>query len=55
MSSNIDPTKPADNVKADKADLRANLRAAKEEIEALQRQVRLPFNAAVIQGRLTSV
>ena len=36
MVSQIDPTKPADGVPADKSELRANLRAAKSEIEALQ-------------------
>jgi hypothetical protein len=36
MVSAIDPTKPADSVPAVKADLRANLLAAKLEIEALQ-------------------
>jgi hypothetical protein len=37
MTSAIDATKPADAVPASKADLRANLAAAKAEIEALQR------------------
>ena len=36
MPSQIDPTKPIDGVPASKADLRANLQAAKGEIEALQ-------------------
>lgn len=36
MTSAIDPTKPADGLPAVKADLRANLLAAKSEIEALQ-------------------
>lgn len=36
MVSAIDPTKPADGVPAIKADLRANLLAAKREIEVLQ-------------------
>lgn len=36
MVSQIDPTKPADDVPADKSELRANLQAAKGEIEALQ-------------------
>jgi hypothetical protein len=36
MVSAIDPTKPADGVPAAKADLRANLLAAKLEIESLQ-------------------
>jgi hypothetical protein len=36
MPSQIDPTKPIDGVPASKADLRANLQSAKDEIEALQ-------------------
>jgi hypothetical protein len=36
MASAIDPTKPADGVPAVKAELRANLAAAKTEIESLQ-------------------
>lgn len=36
MASSIDATKPADNSKALTSDLRANLAAAKSEIEALQ-------------------
>jgi hypothetical protein len=36
MASAIDPTKPVDGTHAVKADLRANLLAAKTEIEALQ-------------------
>jgi hypothetical protein len=36
MASQIDPTKPADGTPAVKADLRANLAAAKSEIEILQ-------------------
>jgi hypothetical protein len=36
MASAIDPTKPADGTPAVKSDLRANLQAAKTEIEALQ-------------------
>jgi hypothetical protein len=36
MASQIDPTKPADGVPANKADLRGNLQAAKDEIESLQ-------------------
>lgn len=47
MASNIDPTKPADNVPPDKADLRRNLQAAKDEIEELQRQIRLPWLLAL--------
>lgn len=36
MASQIDPTKPEDGVPANKAKLRSNLEAAKNEIEALQ-------------------
>lgn len=36
MASAIDATKPVNAVPASKADLRANLAAAKSEIEALQ-------------------
>ena len=36
MASAIDPTRPADGVPPVKLDLRANLQAAKDEIEALQ-------------------
>lgn len=36
MASQIDPTKPVDGEPAVKADLRANLQAAKDEVEALQ-------------------
>lgn len=36
MASDIDETVPADNVKADKALIRANFAAAKSEIEDLQ-------------------
>ena len=36
MASAIDPTKPKDGVPAKKSDLRANLKAAKTEIEQLQ-------------------
>lgn len=54
MASNIDATKPADGVPADKGDLRANLLAAKNEIEELQRQVSLPWQSAFVLGRITS-
>ena len=36
MASSIDPSKPADGMPTRKADLRANLQAARSEIEALQ-------------------
>jgi len=55
MSSAIDATKPVDNVKASKADLRANLLAAKNEIEDLQRKVSLPWQSAFVLNRITSV
>ena len=40
-TSSIDSTKPADNVAVDKADLRANFTAAKEEINDLYKEVSL--------------
>ncbi len=39
MASSIDPTKPAQGVKAKKSDLRANFQAAKDEIEANQADI----------------
>ncbi|HUU96381.1 MAG TPA: hypothetical protein VM487_11625 [Phycisphaerae bacterium] len=47
MSSSIDPTKPVDGVPAVKVDLRTNLTAAKDEIEALQRAI---FAAETVAG-----
>lgn len=44
--SQIDDTVPADNVKVDKALLRANNRVAKEEITILIRMSRLPWQIA---------
>lgn len=49
MASNIDPTKPVDGVPAAKADLRDNLQAARDEIEALQPE------EAVVAGAYTVV
>ena len=46
MTSLIDPTKPADLGPADKADLRANLQAAKSEIEALQDAIASGFGTS---------
>lgn len=46
MASAIDATKPVDGTPAVKADLRANLAAAKSEIEALQTEL-------AAQGRFT--
>ena len=47
MASNIDPTKPVDGLPSAKADLRDNLQAAKDEIEALQPE------EAVVPGAFT--
>jgi hypothetical protein len=49
MPSQIDPTKPIDGVLASKADLRANLLAAKNEIEALQSENRVADSIAVMR------
>lgn len=42
MASQIDDTVPDDNVPADKAAIRANFTAAKNEITALQDKTSLP-------------
>lgn len=47
MSSNIDETVPVDNQRVEKAAVRANFSAAKDEIEALQRQVSLAWRIAL--------
>ena len=47
MSSQIDPTKPADNVPAVKSEQRANWQSAKNEIEELQRQTKLAWLIAL--------
>lgn len=44
--SNIDPDIPADNVKVDKADVRANFGHAKDEIDQLYREVGLAWQIA---------
>jgi len=46
MTSTVDSTLPADNVKASKADFRAQFLAIKNEIEDLQRLTRLPWKIA---------
>lgn len=46
MASQIDEAYPVDNEQVDKALLRANFRAAKEEIEALQAKNSLPVQIA---------
>ena len=47
MSSQIDATVPADNVKADKALIRQNFQIAKNEISALQIAVSVPRKMAL--------
>ena len=42
-TSEIDADIPADNVKVDKADLRANFTAAEDEINQLFRETGLPW------------
>lgn len=42
MASDVDESVPADNVKVDKALLRGNFAAIKEEIEDLQEATSLP-------------
>lgn len=46
MASNLLTTIPADNVKASKAEARAQYLIIKTEIEELQRKVRLPWKIA---------
>lgn len=47
MASQIDATKPEDNIPAVKSELRENLQHAKDEIETLQRQTRVPWLIAL--------
>lgn len=47
MSSGVDASVPADNVRAEKAKFRANFQAIKDEIEELQRQTELPWLIAM--------
>tara|TARA_Y100000034_G_C6899377_1_gene415395 strand:- start:947 stop:1105 length:159 start_codon:yes stop_codon:yes gene_type:complete len=47
MSSDIDATKPADNVQVSKQDMRDNFLAAKDEIEELQRLTGIPWQIAI--------
>lgn len=47
MASEIDATKPADNTPPSKSEFRDNFRAAKEEIEDLQRRTSLAWNIAL--------
>lgn len=43
MSSQVDASIPADNVKVSKAEVRENFRIIRDEITALQRRVREPW------------
>ncbi len=47
MASNVDAAVPADNVKVDKALIRANFATIVTEIEALQREISLPWQMAI--------
>ena len=51
MASTVDSTLPADNVKASKADFRAQFLIIKDEITALQRSTSVPADLAF--GRVT--
>lgn len=55
MSSDIDATKPNDNLLANKADLRNNLLAAKNEIEELQRLTSVAWAIAIDTNRFKTV
>jgi hypothetical protein len=44
--SKIDESVPADNVQVDKALIRANFRAAKDEIEDIYQRIDLPYQMA---------
>jgi len=46
MTSNVDTTFPADNVKVSKATFRAQMLVIKTELEELQRLTRLPWKIA---------
>lgn len=47
MASNIDPTIPADRVRAEKAAFRSNFQASKDEIEELQERTEVPWLIAL--------
>lgn len=47
MASQIDATKPADNVQIEKSDMRSNFAQAKSEITVLQRQTTLAWQLAM--------
>lgn len=46
MTSQVDAAIPADNVKVEKSELRANFRTIRDEITELQRQTRKPWKIA---------
>lgn len=53
--SNIDPTVPADNVKADKALIRQNFATAQAEITVLQAYTALPLIMAYDDSKFDDV
>lgn len=55
MASNVDPTVPADNVKADKALIRLNFATAANEITALQILTTLPAQMAYDDSKFDDV
>lgn len=55
MSSQIDATVPADNVKADKSLFRLNFQIAKNEITDLQNQVSIPMKMALDDTQFDAV
>ena len=55
MASQVDPTVPADNVKADKALFRQNFLTIKNEISAVQRRTGLAWLTALNAVPLTSM
>jgi len=46
MTSQVDASVPADNVKVEKSDLRTNFRTTRDEITALQRRTSKPWKIA---------
>jgi len=55
MSSQIDATVPADNVKADKALIRQNFQIAKNEITALQVVTAIPRKMALDDNQFDAI
>lgn len=46
MTSQVDASIPADNVKVEKSEIRANFAIIRDEISQLQRQTRKPWKIA---------